>query len=68
MKTILMLEDNADRIAGFHKAIAGLAGGFELKIWRDAPSMMAECAEFFPTQIAGTAVPMWLQSMAPVAA
>ena len=49
MKTILMLEDNADRIDGFHKAIAGLAGGFELKIWRDAHSMMAECAEFFPT-------------------
>lgn len=44
-----MLEDNADRIDGFHKAIAGLANGFELKIWRDAHSMMAECAEFFPT-------------------
>jgi ADP-ribosylglycohydrolase len=49
MKTILMLEDNADRIDGFHKAIARLAGGFELKVWRDAHSMMAECAEFFPT-------------------
>ena len=49
MKTILMLEDNAERIDGFHKAVAELAGDFELKVWRDAHSMMAECAEFFPT-------------------
>ena len=24
-----------------------MGGGFELKVWRDAPAMMAECAEFF---------------------
>ena len=49
MKTILILEDNDERIAGFQKAVDGMAGGFELKIWRDAHSMIAECEEFFPT-------------------
>jgi ADP-ribosylglycohydrolase len=47
MKTILILEDNDERIAGFQRAAAGLGDGFELKIWRDAHSMIAECAEFF---------------------
>jgi len=47
MKTILILEDNDERVAGFQKAVAGLGGGLKLKIWRDAPSMIAECAEFF---------------------
>ena len=47
MKTILILEDNDERIAGFQKAAAELGNGFELKIWRDAHSMIAECAEFF---------------------
>ena len=51
MKTILMLEDNDERITGFQKAVAGLAGGFDLKVWRDAHSMMAECAEFFPDAV-----------------
>jgi ADP-ribosylglycohydrolase len=44
---ILILEDNDERIAGFQKAVTGLAGSFVLKIWRDAHSMIAECAEFF---------------------
>jgi ADP-ribosylglycohydrolase len=48
-RTILILEDNDERIAGFQKIVAGLNGGFELKIWRDAHSMIAECAEFFPS-------------------
>ena len=47
MKTILILEDNDERLAGFQKAVAGLGGGFELRVWRDAHSMMSECAEFF---------------------
>jgi ADP-ribosylglycohydrolase len=47
-QTILILEDNDDRIAAFQKAV-GKLGGFELKIWRDAPSMIAECEEFFPS-------------------
>jgi len=48
MKTILILEDNDERIAGFQKTVAELNDSFELKIWRDAHSMIAECAEFFP--------------------
>jgi ADP-ribosylglycohydrolase len=49
MKTILILEDNDERIAAFQKAAAELGDGIELKVWRDAPSMMAECEAFFPT-------------------
>jgi len=49
MKTILMLEDNDERIAGFQKAMAEIGGDFDLKIWRDAHSMIADCAEFFPS-------------------
>jgi ADP-ribosylglycohydrolase len=48
MTTILVLEDNEDRIHGFQKAVAGLGRSFDLRIWRDAPSMMAECASLFP--------------------
>jgi ADP-ribosylglycohydrolase len=47
MKTILILEDNDERIAGFKTAVAELGAGFDLKIWRDAPSMIAECEDCF---------------------
>ena len=47
MKTILILEDNEDRIAAFKRAVARLGDGFELKIWHDAPSMIAECEQYF---------------------
>jgi ADP-ribosylglycohydrolase len=47
MKTILILEDNDERIAGFEKAVAALGESFELKIWHDAPSMIAECEPYF---------------------
>ena len=49
MKTILILEDNDERIAAFEKAVASLGGDFDLKIWLDAHSMIAECADFFPS-------------------
>ena len=49
MKTILLLEDNDQRIAGFQKAVAGWGGGCELKIWRDAPSMVAGMVDYFST-------------------
>ncbi len=49
MKTILILEDNEDRVAMFRKAVAALGDGFELKVWWDAPSICAECQEYFPT-------------------
>ena len=48
MKSILILEDNDERIAAFQKTVAHL-GGFELKVWRDAPSMIAESEVFFAT-------------------
>jgi ADP-ribosylglycohydrolase len=49
LKTILMLEDNDERIVAFQTVVAALGEGFELKIWRDAPAMIAECDVFFPT-------------------
>ena len=49
MKNILILEDNDERIAAFQKAVAALGDGFELRVWRDAPAMIAECDTFFPT-------------------
>jgi ADP-ribosylglycohydrolase len=48
-RTILILEDNEERIAAFEKTVAGLGDGFELKVWRDAMSMCAECEQYFPT-------------------
>jgi ADP-ribosylglycohydrolase len=49
MKRILMLEDNEERIADFMNAVQQLGDDYELKVWRDAPSMCDECAAFFPT-------------------
>ncbi len=49
MKTILILEDNDERAAAFQQAVAALGDGFEAKVWRDAPSMIAEGEVFFPT-------------------
>lgn len=48
-RTILLLEDNDERIAGFQKTSAALGDGLELKIWRDANTMIAECEQFFPS-------------------
>lgn len=48
-RTILILEDNDERIAAFQKTVAALGTGFESKLWRDAPSMCAECQVYFPT-------------------
>lgn len=48
-RTILILEDNDERIAAFEKTVAGLGNGFELRVWRDAVSMCAECEQYFPT-------------------
>jgi ADP-ribosylglycohydrolase len=47
-RSILILEDSDDRIAGFKKTVAELGEPYDLKIWHDAPSMMAECEQFFP--------------------
>jgi ADP-ribosylglycohydrolase len=48
-RTILILEDNDERIEAFQSAVGVLGADFELKVWRDAPSMMAECEQFFPS-------------------
>jgi ADP-ribosylglycohydrolase len=49
VRTILIMEDNDERIAAFEKTVAALGDGFELKVWRDARSMCAECEQYFPT-------------------
>ena len=48
-QTILILEDSDERVAAFQKTVAALGDDYELKVWRDAHSMIAECEEFFPT-------------------
>ena len=45
----IILEDNDERVAAFQKTVAALGDDFELKVWRDAPSMIAECEASFPT-------------------
>jgi ADP-ribosylglycohydrolase len=50
-RTILILEDNEQRIAAFERAVATLGEGYELKLWRDAHSMRAECEPWFPTAV-----------------
>src|SRR5215470_16961129 len=47
MKTILILEDNEERIADFTRGVGQLGNGYELKVWQDAHSMRAECEAFF---------------------
>src|SRR5258705_3879039 len=48
-RTVLILEDNDDRAAAFRRAVPILGSNYQLKIWRDAHSMRAECEAFFPT-------------------
>lgn len=48
-RIILILEDNDERIADFTTAVKQLGDNYELKFWRDAPSMCKECEVFFPT-------------------
>jgi ADP-ribosylglycohydrolase len=47
MPTLLLLEDNAERIAGFEAAVKELGADWKLEIWRDAPTMLRECDSFF---------------------
>jgi ADP-ribosylglycohydrolase len=51
MKTILVLEDNEERIADFNKSVQDLGDGYEIKLWRDAHSMCKECEPFFPSAV-----------------
>jgi hypothetical protein len=44
-RSILILEDNNERIRAFESAIASLSSEFVLRTWRDAPTMIAECGD-----------------------
>jgi ADP-ribosylglycohydrolase len=47
MKTLLLLEDNAERIAAFETVIRELGEDWQLRVWHDAPTMIAECEDCF---------------------
>lgn len=47
MKTLLLLEDNSERIAGFEAIVSELGNDWSLRVWRDAPTMLAECEDYF---------------------
>jgi hypothetical protein len=44
---ILILEDDDDRVGGFRSAVASLGREVGVRIWRDAPTMIAECPACF---------------------
>ena len=44
-QTIILLEDDADRVRGFESAVPQLGPAYRLRTWRDAHRMMAECHE-----------------------
>ena len=43
-RTIFILEDSDERIDAFKKAVAALGPNYSLRLWHDAPTMIAECA------------------------
>ena len=47
MKKLLLLEDNADRIKDFRSAAEELGPDWQLILWQDAPSMLANCEQHF---------------------
>lgn len=47
MKVLLLLEDNAERIAAFEKVVSELGPDWKVRVWRDAPTMLAECEQCF---------------------
>lgn len=47
MKTLLLLEDNDERIAAFEAAVRDLGEDWRLITWHDAPTMLAECESYF---------------------
>lgn len=46
-RTILVLEDNDERIAAFQTAVESLAPPTRLRFWRDAPGFLAEAEGYF---------------------
>jgi len=47
-QTIILLEDDADRVRAFEAAVAELGEGCRLRAWRDANRMIAEIQEALP--------------------
>lgn len=47
MKTLLLLEDNADRIAAFETVVQELGEDWQMRVWQEAPTMIAECEDCF---------------------
>jgi ADP-ribosylglycohydrolase len=47
VKTLLLLEDNDERIAAFESILLELGEEWQMRVWRDAPTMLAEWEEFF---------------------
>ena len=45
--TILILEDYVGRIEAFERAVERLGAKLNLRVWRDAPTMLLECASYF---------------------
>ncbi|HAB16257.1 MAG TPA: ADP-ribosylglycohydrolase family protein [Verrucomicrobiota bacterium] len=45
--TILILEDNEERIAAFRETVLSLRTDFHIRVWRDAPRFVAEAEDFF---------------------
>ena len=46
-RAILILEDDDDRVRGFQSAVASLGRNFGVRIWSDAPTMIAEAPACF---------------------
>jgi ADP-ribosylglycohydrolase len=47
MKTLLLLEDNAERIAAFEAVVVQLGNNWQMRVWRDAHTMISECENHF---------------------
>jgi CheY-like chemotaxis protein len=47
--TILILEDSGDRIEAFERAVRNANAPWEIKIWHEAPTMIAEYEQYLPS-------------------
>jgi hypothetical protein len=46
-RNTLILEDDEDRARGFRSAVASLGREVGVRVWRDAPTIIAECPACF---------------------
>jgi hypothetical protein len=47
-RLLLVLDDDRNRLYGFEQVVARLGDGWEIRTWRDAPSMLAELDRVMP--------------------